>query len=188
MTLNQLPAYATSLVQAQRETHVSTEAIPRTARIPSGSGLNTDAEGQREHSHQNARAYHDALRSSRRRRKYDTPQVLRKDSTVTSLPERQWKNAAAEEKRCPSTGIYTDCGNDHNVDATIQQLRDKALMLQLVIMNNPGGFFSATSRTLLERLKHIQHVLQREVEHEAERLRHYQPNTDRCGNLIDEVS
>ncbi|MBD3585555.1 hypothetical protein HHX48_07405 [Salinimonas sp. HHU 13199] len=187
MTLNQLPTYATSLIQAQRDTYFSTNSIPRPQRCDTSTAFGSDAESQREHSHQNARAYHDALLSSRRRRKYDSPQVLHTSEACT-IPQKQYRQAATEAKRSPAKGLYAGASTGHQVHGVIDQLRQKALLLQLLIMNNPDGFVSATSRVLFERLTYVQKVLQNEVEHEAERLRHFQPETERCGNLIDEIS
>ena len=187
MTLNQLPTYATSLIQAQRDSHFSTNTIPRPKRCDTSTAFSSDTESQREHSHQNARAYHDALLNTRRRRKYDAPKVVYSSET-DSLSHQQWRQAATEARRAPVKGLYAGATAGHQVDGVIEQLRQIALLLQLLIMNNPDGFMSATSRILFERLTHVQHILQNEVEHEAERLRHFQPETDRCGNLIDEVS
>lgn len=187
MTLNQLPTYATSLIQAQRDCHFSTNTIPRPKRCDTSTAFSSDAESQREHSHQNARAYHDALLNSRRRRKYDAPQTFHSPD-ADSIPQQQWRQAATEAKRQPAKGLYAGASTGHQVHAGIEHLRQKALLLQLLIMNNPDGFVSATSRVLFERLTQVQKMLQFEVEHEAERLRHFQPETERCGNLIDEVS
>lgn len=181
MTLNQLPAYATSLMQMRQSAAVQQSANFKICE-PAADGFAEDAEDS------HAKAYAQALREAKLRRQR---QQVSANCVVMPKPNRRsqcWQHAAAEEQRQPASKVYHESAGVPLPDDMIESLRDEALLVQLMIMKHRHSKGSPTSKALFARLEQVQKVLQREVEHEAQRLRHRQPASSRCGNFIDELS
>lgn len=189
MTLNQLPALATRLMQAKysvpQVSHVGYRANPPQA-------IDTDSPEPGSHT---AAAFASALKSKKdNRRKASVPRMLKFDrddgetplyTIHTTGPRGSWEVAAEESQRQQASALAYGrpvlSGEEE-----IQQLREHAHSIQLKILREHRDSGRTPSPELFYELNEVQRRLQQQVEHQAHKLQGMQSATQRSGNLLDE--
>ena len=188
MTLNQLPALATRLMQAKytapQISHLGYRANPPQA---------IDADSLEAGSH-TAAAFASAFkkRQGKASHKYSKP-INKIDYQMgdvhhyaahTSGPLGSWSMAAEETERQHASAL-SQGQPSHPVEDMIHLLREEAQMIQQMILREHRSQGQSPSPALFNQLDKVQRVLQHEVEQQAHKLQETQPSTQRSGNLLD---